>query len=440
MDHAVLAEGGSGFFLITDCTFENYPDHEAVFISNRPSLNITNSTWEGDIGSVGLDLQRVTQVVMRNSNLNGHASPGAVNLDGVSYFIMRNSGMSDNNIGINTTFSYLGGSTGIDFAPSNVFMLDGSFIQNGETGIEMLGDATVGLVLMDCSSLLNNDVGVSGTDIVLMIDAINAQQHPLDGNEPNSFLRYGWGPNTDQYFDICYEQKSPGQPIPMRKNWWAVNDIGTRQFDPEDFMDIRHNNCSVQTLVDVTQALDRAPNDCIPDEFAGPTYPGAGTEAECNVSVSGEASVLGEVWHTAYQQLRLENFEAAEAGFQPIADLWSADLSSYSTNCRQYIQVARAIVDGAGQGSAPRSKEQANNVRPAVSINPNPSAGLVNIALPEVICKIRIWDTYGKLVHETSASNLYRLEVTDWPSGLYWLDVSTPDGRFREQVKMVVQR
>jgi hypothetical protein len=102
--------------------------------------------------------------------------------------------------------------------------------------------------------------------------------------------------------------------------------------------------------------------------------------------------------------------------------------------------VARAIVDGAGQGSAPRSKVQANNEHPVVSLNPNPSAGVVNITLPEAVCNVRIWDTYGKLVHETSASNFYRLEVSVWPNGLYWVDVSTSDGQLREQVKMLVQR
>jgi hypothetical protein len=324
-----------------------------------------------------------------------------------------------------------------------VFLLEGSFIQNSIAGVNMTGDDTKGLVLMDCASLLNNEFGVFGDDIILMIDAVNAQQHPLDGSESNSFLRSGFSSNSDLYFSICYFVKSPVQPIPMRRNWWAVNDINTAQTGPATFMSILFNNCTVPSLVNVSQALDRAPVACRAAEFAGPTYEGAGAEAECNTLVSGEFSVLGEAWHTAYQQLRLENFESAEAGFQPVADLWSADLSTYSPNCQLYIQTARAIVDGAGQGGAPRHDKKANNdsnVYSLVSINPNPSFGFVNVALPAETCALRVWDAYGKLVCETAASNVYRLEVSGWPSGLYWVDVSTSDSKLREHLKLVVQR
>lgn len=443
MKKAIEVEGGDGAFFIVNCTFEQY-HQSAVIISDRSSLTVSGSNWEGADQTFGLDLLRVTHVTLRNSNLNNHGIPtgafnstevnsAAVILDGVSYFIMRNSGMSNNDVGINAlpVFSF----------PSNVFMLEGSFIQNSKAGINMIGDGTIGLVLMDCASLLNNEFGIFGTDVILMIDAINAQQHPLDGNEPNSFLRSAFQ-GGDSYFSICYAL-APAMPVLMRKNWWAVNDVNTQQLSPQSFMTLVFSpTCSTPVSLDVSQALDRAPTDCNPEEFAGPTYPGTGVEAECNVNVIGEIAVLGEAWHTAYQQLRLENFEAAETGFQPIADLWSSNLSAYSSNCQQYIQVARAIVDGAGQGGVPRSKEvkhPALNERSSVSINPNPSAGLVNIVLPEIVCTVRIWDTYGKLIHETSASGLYRLNVSTWQGGLYFIDVKTNDSSFSTTLKMIVQ-
>jgi hypothetical protein len=114
VEYGIFAEAGSGSFYIGGCDFEQYLT--AVTVSDRPVLTIVNSDWQGDNDATGLDLHRVAQVTLRNSNLNGHAnSPGgpfdpsnvfssyafAANLDGVPYFIMRNSGMSGNDIGIN---------------------------------------------------------------------------------------------------------------------------------------------------------------------------------------------------------------------------------------------------------------------------------------------------------------------------------------------------
>src|SRR5690606_3856386 len=125
---------------------------------------------------------------------------------------------------------------------------------------------------------------------------------------------------------------------------------------PQGFMNILRNNCTVPVTVNTLPTVDHAPISCNSDEFTSSTsLVGKGAEADCNIMlVEGETANLGEAWHEAYQQLRLEDFEAAEEGFQPIADLWQEDLSNYPPNCQLYIQVAKAIVDGTSEGGLPR--------------------------------------------------------------------------------------
>ncbi|MFN0214901.1 MAG: right-handed parallel beta-helix repeat-containing protein, partial [Saprospiraceae bacterium] len=445
----IIADGGGGGFWITDCTFEKYSWSGAT-ISNRPTLTIGGSTWESESDSeYGLELHSVDQAVVKGSNFNGNGSniPGpfspsngaldyhcGVFLDDVPLFVMRNSGMTFNPIGIVATNLMAG--------PSNVFLLNGSFIQRSQVGVYMDGTVTEGLVLMDCAALLHNDFGVFGTDVTLMIDAINAQQHPLDGGEPNTFLRDCTGGCGDLYFSLCYVAKIPALPIPMRENWWCVSDINTPQPAPATFMDIRSVACTVPVAVTTLPTAVRAPIACNTEEFTSATnLSGKGPEADCNVALSGGGTNgVGDAWHTAYQQLRLEDFEAAESGFQPVADLWSPDLSSYPSNCQLYIQVAKAIVDGTNGGDQLRpGGDRTTDLGKIVYANPNPTTGQLTVAFPDGPCMLRVFDPYGRLVHQAQAfGGTARLDASAWSVGIYTIEVFGAD--FREFVKVVVQR
>jgi hypothetical protein len=448
IENGIVADGGGGGFSIKGCTFEEFAWTGAT-ISNRPTLTVEGSTWESETDShAGLELHSVNQVVVKTSNFNSNAflgpftpDPGSVLgtqcgafLDNVPLFIMRNSGMTFNTIGIIASNLFDG--------PSNVFLLNGSFIQRSRVGVYMDGTDTEGLVLMDCAALLHNDFGVFGTDVILMIDAINAQQHPLDGGEPNTFLRDCTGGCDDLYFSLCYVNKSPVQPIPMRENWWCVFDINTPQPMPQNFMDIRRANCTIPVTVNTFPPAASPPYACLDDEFTSSnSFVGKGPEADCNVTIPGGSTIgLGEAWHSAYQQLRLEDFEAAEASFQPVADLWQPDLSSYASNCQLYIQVAKAIVDGANGGDQLRpSGDRNTDLEKLVYTNPNPATGQLNVAFPDGPCMLRVYDSYGRLLHQAQAfGGTARLDVSTWLSGIYTVEVSGEN--VREQVKVAVQK
>lgn len=81
-----------------------------------------------------------------------------------------------------------------------------------------------------------------------------------------------------------------------------------------------------------------------------------------------------------------------------------------------------------------------NNPTFDTRIFPNPTSSEVIITLPVEYTYLRVWDIYGKLIHETFASNPYVLEVSGWASGFYRVDVSSSNGKFHKQLKLLVQR
>ncbi|MBL7829254.1 MAG: T9SS type A sorting domain-containing protein [Saprospiraceae bacterium] len=446
MEEGITAEDGLGAFTLSECTFSNYLTH-AVKMTNRATLNGFYSTWQGQGAYTGLDLNNVQQAVLRGCNLGGHnAGPGgpfdpndlgsysrAINLDQVPFLVLRESGVYNNAIGILADGNLYG--------PSNVFLLQGTYVANNRAGVYMNGTQTDGLVLMDCAKMLNNETGIKGSDVTLMIDAINAQQHPLDGDEPNEFLRDAFHANSDLYIDVCYIAKTPVSPLPMRRNWWAVNSILTRQLNPTDFIQILRNGCMVPALVNTLPELTAPPAFCQNEEFAAATnFPGQGADADCKVSLAPNQplSDLSEWWHTAYQHLRGGDVETALSGFQPLSDLWQPDLSSFTSNCQLYIQTARAIVSGGGLPRPSENRNASTRIAPLM-MAPNPTNGSTALSLPNGQYRIRVFDAMGQIKLDEPASNTYGLDTKAWTPGIYWVEALSMEGD-RMSGKLVVSK
>ncbi|MCE7925327.1 MAG: T9SS C-terminal target domain-containing protein [Haliscomenobacteraceae bacterium CHB4] len=323
-------------------------------------------------------------------------------------------------------------------APTNIYMNHFATIRGSHSGIVMNGDASTGLVMMDCARILEIErSGIYGEDISLVIDPLLLLQMSGGTNivDPNVFTRaYVQGPGN-KYLNICYIDKTSPQPVPAKLNFWGTVTGGATSNDanPNASISLKKSApgglpCSASFPADVSLALQEEPLGCAreldsqdPDECDAEVFP-------------GEPTTVREAFRTGINQINNEEYESAHGTFGSIAGLWQDDLSGFTNYCETLIDASKSLSEG-------ESRSQAIVKSAAGScIFPNPTSGEVSISLPGEVCHLRIWDTFGKLVRETSAAGLYRMDVSAWPVGLYWIDVTAPDGTQREQMKMVVQR
>ena len=81
-----------------------------------------------------------------------------------------------------------------------------------------------GMVTMDCAKLINNQVGIQGTDVLLNLDAcFNSGQYDNCDNSsvrPNIFINNS---SANQLFQICYEDRTDIEEIQARGNYWDAS-------------------------------------------------------------------------------------------------------------------------------------------------------------------------------------------------------------------------
>ena len=158
----------------------------------------------------------------------------------------------------------------------------------------------------------------------------------------------------------------------------------------------------------------------------------------CTTGINSTFGLVHEQYHYAYYLLKADSFELARQAFEPLAALWSADMSGYPANCRQYIAVARAIVSGAGEHLRPEGRQaisSGGNLQ--IAAWPNPASQTLHVLLSDILCDLRVWDTYGRLMETRMASGAIQLQVEQWPSGVYYIESVSEDGR-RSSAKVAV--
>jgi hypothetical protein len=203
---------------------------------------------------IGLDVDHVAYTILESSKienklyvfgptdgitLRGENDPSseikskAIKIENSSLLKMTNSMLKEANFGI-----YSSGAINI--------VMDNSTIRDCfSAGIEMTGTVDAGLVRMTCSNLINNGVGINGTDILLDIDAHIISQ-TMDGNvRTNTFIS---GP-YNHFFNICYMKKHPDNPVFARGNIWNHPESGYIHLYQSD----NENNCSSWSNITVVR-------------------------------------------------------------------------------------------------------------------------------------------------------------------------------------------
>jgi len=74
----------------------------------------------------------------------------------------------------------------------------------------------------------------------------------------------------------------------------------------------------------------------------------------------------------------------------------------------------------------------------SLRVYPNPTPARLNISASSPIQAIRLGDVMGRILQQQHVSNLSltQVDVSSYPSGLYWIEVETLDGKVREWVRV----
>ncbi|MCC6413454.1 MAG: T9SS type A sorting domain-containing protein [Saprospiraceae bacterium] len=439
---------------VNQCQFDSY--NIGIYWANSNFFNVVNSTFTGQSLAKAMDLQNVVLAVIGGDYIAGHSNGApsgqidddyfegtgqiipavAVELNNVDYCFVRNSQINSNDVGIRDLN---------DVAPSSVFLFQGTTFFENAAGVYMKGNATEGLVLADCATFARNKYGIRGSDITLMIDALNSSTSPIDEDQPNAFLRnpipQGGGANN-MYIQICYAFKEPLNSIYMRKNYWGTlfgaGEPWIYEQTPEDYILLKRLNCSQLVSPVVIPRVGREPELCELPERPTTDFTDNDSLSACTIGINSTFGLLHEQYHYAYYLLKADSVELARQAFEPLAALWSEDMSGYPANCRQYIAVARAIVSGAGEQLRPEGRDvsSSSNIH-GLAVWPNPAGQTMHVLLPETLCTLRVWDPFGRMVETRTASGAIQLKVEQWPSGVYYMESVSSDGK-RKSAKVAV--
>lgn len=354
-----------------------------------------------------------------------------------------------------------------DFSRSNIILTNKATIQSNQIGLHVrngfrdVSGSTAqnyGMVLMDCAKLLDNHFGIMGSNVLLQINA-----YANSGTKDPAFVRsnhFRLQPISNYFrslFYLCYDAtgynissiNAPGnfwegvdnQPITPWRLYNSALDFG-----PPVGCYIASNPNNVTLLRDPV-----APAEIFtcPVQIPIP-YPSGDEEFACPPPDDSEIEgKLHEQFYRGYRQYSIEaedentiDFMLSDAMFQPLSDISQEDMLTMTEKCRSFVYTSQAFVRGneGGQRNGSGGKYRTSGGKASVlQVHPNPSSDMAVISLPAENCTLRVWDTYGKLMLETQASDgTANLDISNWPVGLYVVEAIGAE--FREKAKMVVQR
>ena len=462
---------GAGFPRIEDSRFSNCWQGLAMYTGRY--LNILNSDFS-DCSGQAIWLEDISNYVgFTNSTVTGmggfgDVSPGSpiadLLLDGHS------DGIRVHNV---PRFRMSGGSisrcsTGIfvpTFSRSNIILTNKATIENNQIGIHIQNGfrfmnagivSNFGMVMMDCARLLDNYLGIAGINVLFQIDAI-----ANSGTKNPAFVRSNHfrittdGNFARKLFFVCYDgtQYNP-TTISATGNFWENTIDGPtpswRLFNSSInspppagcFVVNSPNNVALirnPVVFEMPQTCPIPPN--VPDP------PGTGEFACPPPPSSGINGMLHQQFFQGYKQFTIDaegtgEFAASDALFKPLADISDSEINALAGGCQNFVLAAQAFVPGNPlplDGNGDERSVTASTSQPFLFANPNPTTGQLIVAFLDSLCTLRVFDTYGRLVHQAQASGgTARLDASAWPVGIYTVEAISAD--FREQVKVSVQR
>jgi hypothetical protein len=309
------------------------------------------------------------------------------------------------------------------------------------------------MVSMRCAKLINNQTGIKGVDVLLDISGCAMNTVCM----PNSFIR---GDAINYYFDIAYVDR----PIPAAaigsadNNFWSVapgTNLGGGNSGFENYTLYQQptfNNCLASGFknkfaINTLPELAAAPINCTNTPPNPEPYPDVkiamftGTIYECTIPMDGQYR-MDQHYTLAHWEFITNSNSNGHARFQAIAATPNAVRNAASANCQHSIDVARVMAQGTAptfaSGNDDSSYEPETASDHTLRVFPNPATESVSVYFGSATFTVYVYDMLGKqyLVRTMSDGNI--LEVTDWPSGLYWLTAVDEVTKERSTVKLVV--
>lgn len=339
---------------------------------------------------------------------------------------------------------------GVEAERSNVFVNYGGTISNNAKGVHFINNPTAEYLLSvgrcGCASIINNDVGVEGDNIVLDIDAI---VHQMECNSdvlfPNRF-----NGNTE-VFDICYTDASfPGNTILARGNYWGGLSLGHYSYSIKNNGCITQNNLAVDDTDFITDILTTPSCAVItPGTYPGmPQYPTSiDPQVNCEVIDGGVILQVHQQSKSAYEDLFYEDYPNAKSKYQPIANMDRSNNSNHK--CVNLINIAKCIVEGVNNDQFATSYNSwlSSAVRfnpflaeKQLAVYPNPVSDMLIIeSKKEEQYMARLYNVYGQQIAAFEFEKKTTYSVDKLNKGVYILEILDSQKRSLQTEKLIVE-
>lgn len=362
---------------------------------------------------------------------------------------------------------------------SNIFLYnssirdcnDGIYVPNGGTGPDR------GMVLMDCSSLHNNQFGINGKDVLLSIDAIiNSGTHKNLGVTPNTFSNGQNMYNGDNILHICYDQRDESQVLARQNQWSSSNANGEpnpsidflikKKLGPVGcFSNIQPNIPVIYQPVSIGAFYVCPEPPRLPEGPSGPQIPdpnitGTAPEDQCSFQYQGDGMLsVHDNYTKGMHHFYYEEFEEAFGWFQPVADIPNSSRNNLSGVCRKYIDESRIMVTALSaliNGDQPNYNPDGINGSANIIDNPekvqlsevNDISIFPNPAKDNIVVQSNVEDGIIQVVHSTGQLMLQRpvstgtttINVETLNEGIYEVRIFSVDGHIIEHQRVMIQR
>ena len=345
--------------------------------------------------------------------------------------------------------------TGILSEGSNVFLRNGAVIEDNIVGVDFgdtsLPDFALTVGDIGCASIINNDVGVRGENIILNIDAIEHAAN--NGGTPPRANRFD---GNTTLFDICYTAPSivnDNPTILMKGNYWGGGSFWSNTSLFKIDLAFGSPACGTTVNIDDSEFVTIIPYGCDLIMSQTPQTP-TPTKVKCELKNSNDENILvHEQARLAFVDLAQENFTDAKSKYQPIADLSSQEVN-YEAACLHKIYFARCMTEGLGDDvnsfiailpNEDNGWEEGviDYIKPPIenfTIFPNPANDFIFIQNKQSVeFEIVIYNTFGQQVFTSEFTKELNLDVGSFDTGIYILDILDKSSKERIQKKIVIQ-
>jgi hypothetical protein len=349
--------------------------------------------------------------------------------------------------------------TGIDASIGwnwNIIMTDNTTIQRCNIGILLNGTVynsttDLGLMHMDCARLIENNVGIKGTDIIFSAYT----RWNVNGETANVFRKSG-NPGA-QYIQSIFQNRQDTE-LWLHGNYWDGISPATTPINTEWSFQRKSLIPQVTTLTPWagtfflapirTSATDAAVVNCggvmLRGEREDPL------EKNTVVKVDGVLRDIKKQQDAGWRKLKEKKLEEAVDIMRPIAEISSDVRASASTTVQHFIDVSRAFNlksndktkgRSAKSGWLPETKVLVDNIiqDDKILLYPNPTTDKIQLSLEFGDYTVKIFDALGKAIKTFDTEGEAPVAVNDWQAGIYLIEILNKTTNKKLHGKVVVQ-